>query len=299
MENVGGVRKDTGHLADMYKDSIDRFFSFGCSFTKYKWPTWADIIAYDLNCTYYNFGKSGAGNMYISNIIAQADNFFQFNKHDLVVICWTNVFREDRYTSKQEWILPGNLSTQQIYDRKFVRKYNSIEHCLLRDYAQIYFVYQLLKSKTNLQFLCMINPFDIFDQFDNTIVVNKKLDVLKNTYSSIIDIMPKDYYAYLWNNNLENKKADCKKIHKYFDDCHPTPNEHLKYIQHVSNYNFSKSIEKIKAINNNMEEQIKDIYNITQSKDKYIYNFGSAWLESFTNATKLVESHDIPIQIIC
>ena len=32
MENVGGVRKDTGHLADMYKDSIDRFFSFG-SFT--------------------------------------------------------------------------------------------------------------------------------------------------------------------------------------------------------------------------------------------------------------------------
>jgi len=35
-----------------------RLFAFGCSFTQYKWPTWADILgkSFDLS---YNLGKSG------------------------------------------------------------------------------------------------------------------------------------------------------------------------------------------------------------------------------------------------
>ena len=41
-----------------------RFFAFGCSFTRYEWITWADIIAYHIKES-YNYGRSGGGNSYI------------------------------------------------------------------------------------------------------------------------------------------------------------------------------------------------------------------------------------------
>ena len=45
-----------------------RLFVFGCSFTQYRWPTWADIIAKDNpHLEYFNTANSGAGNLYIFN----------------------------------------------------------------------------------------------------------------------------------------------------------------------------------------------------------------------------------------
>ena len=45
-----------------------RFFAFGCSFTNYYWPTWADIIGQDSNF-YENWAQPGAGNHFIFNSI--------------------------------------------------------------------------------------------------------------------------------------------------------------------------------------------------------------------------------------
>lgn len=42
---------------------MSRLFAFGCSFTHYKWPTWADIVARDFK-VYENWGRGGAGNFY-------------------------------------------------------------------------------------------------------------------------------------------------------------------------------------------------------------------------------------------
>ena len=43
-----------------------RLIVFGCSFTDYAWPTWADIIAYDLGCEYENWAQGGGGNQQIA-----------------------------------------------------------------------------------------------------------------------------------------------------------------------------------------------------------------------------------------
>ena len=42
-----------------------RLYTFGCSFTKYKWPTWADFIGTQFE-TYENWGQPGAGNFFIA-----------------------------------------------------------------------------------------------------------------------------------------------------------------------------------------------------------------------------------------
>lgn len=112
----------------------ERVFAFGCSFTKYMYPTWADIIANELpNSEYYNFGTIGSGNLLISNRIAQANSKFKFTKSDLVLIMFTTACREDRYISGK-WVSPGNVYIQRgWYDKNFVKNYCDPGGFLVRD----------------------------------------------------------------------------------------------------------------------------------------------------------------------
>lgn len=43
-----------------------KVFVLGCSFTKYFWPTWADILQYsNTNIEFLNFARPGIGNFKI------------------------------------------------------------------------------------------------------------------------------------------------------------------------------------------------------------------------------------------
>ena len=86
-----------------------RIFAFGCSMTRYRWPTWADIYASDKTTQFYNYAHSGAGNQFIANQIVETCKRFNWNDDDLILIMWSSITREDRYVteiisgSKQEW----------------------------------------------------------------------------------------------------------------------------------------------------------------------------------------------------
>ena len=75
----------------LYETVPKRLFTFGCSFTSHDWATWANILGYELQllhgCEFYNFGRSGAGNAYIANVISQVDQVYKFNSNDLVIVC--------------------------------------------------------------------------------------------------------------------------------------------------------------------------------------------------------------------
>ena len=121
-----------------------RLFTFGCSFTGYNWGTWANVLAKELEpIEFYNFGRAGAGNHYIFNSLMQADAMYNFTHEDLVMVQWTNVSREDRYTD--EWLTPGNIYSQTTYDLEFVRKYFTEYGASLRDYAFIKAAHEMLK----------------------------------------------------------------------------------------------------------------------------------------------------------
>ena len=65
----------------MKLENYKRFFAFGCSLTRYHWPTWADIIAREIPES-YNYGQSGAGNLFISNQVVEANVRHKFNDTD-------------------------------------------------------------------------------------------------------------------------------------------------------------------------------------------------------------------------
>tara|TARA_E500000318_G_scaffold63037_1_gene58357 strand:- start:882 stop:1571 length:690 start_codon:yes stop_codon:yes gene_type:complete len=146
-----------------------RLFTIGCSFTKYKWKTWADHLG-EYYTEYYNFGRPGAGNKYIMTELTEKILQYDINSNDRVAICWSSMTREDRYlrlydTEVLDWVCQGNLLNANVSERpkslfkkEWVRKYFTMEHAMKTNYAMIYNVYHMLKQKQiPFAMLCMVD----------------------------------------------------------------------------------------------------------------------------------------------
>lgn len=94
---------------------------FGCSFTDYRWPTWADIIAEDLGCEYENWGLGGGGNQAIARRILYRSTW-GFESTDWIMVQWSSLHREDRFQNGK-WISQGSVSLAQHYGAEFIEKY--------------------------------------------------------------------------------------------------------------------------------------------------------------------------------
>lgn len=51
---------------------MDRLYTFGCSYTSWNWPTWADIMSLEANY-YENWGHAGLGNRAIAERVAECN----------------------------------------------------------------------------------------------------------------------------------------------------------------------------------------------------------------------------------
>jgi hypothetical protein len=210
---------------------VKRFFAFGCSFTEYHWTTWPEIVAEDLGIDeYYNFGKIGGGNEFIFNRLMQADQVFHFNENDLVIVCWTNSCREDRYTNGK-WILPGNIYTQDEYSKDFIKKYYiNPEESLLHDFAYIKASRTLLEHKnTQWHFLQMLDLLKFPNQWETDIKMSAGF---ANLFEKEKLFLNPSFYEVLWENDLDNKFHLERKRFKYID-YHPNPKEHFEYLKGV------------------------------------------------------------------
>lgn len=93
---------------------MNRLFVFGCSYTNYAYPTWADIISVNFD-QYYNYGRAGACNTYIMNKVIAVDDKIGFNrKTDTVIIMLTGFGRFSYLPRTSGWITPGDLYNYNI-----------------------------------------------------------------------------------------------------------------------------------------------------------------------------------------
>lgn len=227
-------------------DPPKRLFTFGSSYTEYNWATWANILGFELKLKYdsqfYNFGKGGAGNTYISNLISQTDQYYNFNENDLVIVCWTSIIREDRW-KYDKWHCDGNIYlADKIFDVKTRKSLIDHTHFLMRDLANIKLVDNLLQSKTRYHFLSTEELYDdtLFSPQDDHY---KKL--IKN-YKNVLEKISSGYMEVLWNNDLSKKMSfDSKSLHKYYADYHPSPIEHFYYLLKTFEYEFSSETKSI------------------------------------------------------
>ncbi len=276
-----------------------RLFTFGCSFTDYIWGTWANILGYEFRkADFYNFGKAGAGNQYIFNVLMQADAAYNFTHEDLIVVQWTNVSREDRYfhaghhgvlhdseTKHGAWSTPGNIYSQDIYDEEWVKKYFSEYGALVRDLAFIKAAHGMLKHKTQWHFIQMNNLVHYVDQWDSKITLDQpkifgnkeRIRQLRELYAETISILQPSFYDVLYNNNWTQKfKADKKLVNKFFQDGHPHPLEHYDFLKRTFKHEWRPSTnEKVGEI---QKKWVKLMNDVSATIPKFsIYNETKRW----------------------
>lgn len=101
----------------------NRIFAFGCSYTHFLWPTWANIIEDDLNISAQNWGLSGIGNVGIFHKILECDLKNKFTDKDLILVNWSSWSREDRVNSLGDWQAGGNVFNNHFYDKRFIKQH--------------------------------------------------------------------------------------------------------------------------------------------------------------------------------
>jgi hypothetical protein len=124
-----------------------RLFTFGCSFTNYNWPTWADIIGTNYK-NHYNLGHRGAGNYYIALKLYETHLNHTITKDDNVVIMLSSVNRLDIYDENMgKFNLNGNIyNSEHIFGKKFVREVWNDTHSIYNTWFCVKTIKSLLDS---------------------------------------------------------------------------------------------------------------------------------------------------------
>jgi len=211
--------------------NYDRLFTFGCSMTNYFWPTWADIIAKEVH-QHYNYGKSGGGNLFISNSIIEANKKHKFTDKDLVLVLWSSISREDRYKNGQ-WETPGNIYTQNQISMQFVHEWSDNRFYLIRDLGIIEMSSVYLDSIPSYTRMMNMSPLislmlggDIKEQ-------DKWYKGVLEFYKDTVDKLEPNVVDTVYNGRWPQTPIRGHGGKGQTADYHPTPMGHLKYIETV------------------------------------------------------------------
>lgn len=236
-----------------------RVFIFGCSFTKYSWPTWANILALETpDAEIYNFGQPGAGNLFISERTIAANQKFRFDKNDLVLVMWSTHSREDRYI-EQGWETPGNIFTQGFYPEDYVKKYACVKGYVVRDLALM----TMLKNSLDLLPCDAVMLKSVEPDYDRKLFSGYEFDELVELYRDVIYSMGLPLYHYVhngqggWiNGHLYHwPSISYSSYDTPFQDYHPNPSMYMDFLL-KSDFVIS---EKNQEIVKNYTEELKQL----------------------------------------
>ena len=231
-------------------------YAFGCSFTKYEWTTWADILG-NYADHYENFGKRAAGNYFVFHQLIDFIATHDFKQNDVVAVCWAPSFREDRIKN-DKWLHSGPLLKMRTkeYNKEFVDTFFDPTHYLKRDRCFFSSSIEILESK-NIKYVMFSVDEILLDFKDLTRFFQKDLynitksllaeylsgrkDISelrsKNRYSKYEGKLLPPMFEYLQTKYRESQKRPISRFSwkpdQIFEDDHPTPLEHLHYVKNV------------------------------------------------------------------
>ena len=192
-----------------------RFFAFGCSFTQYYWPTWADIIAHNGNYTdYINWGAPGGGNTFIQSSLSECSIKHNINADDLVIIHWSGACREDRWVNGS-WVNYGSVTNG--YSKEFIDNFTDPVGWFLRDCVNIHNAVTLLNAIGCEYYMLSMEPMYFTD---GTVG-----DITK-VYKLYLDQVRKSVCEVVFNNNWDSRRQEL-----YSDVMPPEPLLQLKWFK--------------------------------------------------------------------
>jgi hypothetical protein len=209
---------------------MGRIFTFGCSFTNYEWPTWADIILYGNEG--YNIGVSGSGNESMLYRIMEADRKFNFTKEDQIIVMFTTPIRWDLITGTP----PIFLGYGQVTNVDKVSKYNgelyTIEGLCFKSYYSILAIKNYLEHKqVNHLFGSILDIFNDVDNYFSFVETSNELKDLISYVKTDVKFDLISVHDFLAKKRYINNRIWCtSKKWEGYDDYHPRPNLYHKYV---------------------------------------------------------------------
>lgn len=250
-------------IQDINFSKYKRFFAFGCSFTGYFWPTWADVLSKEMpQAKYFNMGVCGAGNLLISARITEANLKFNFNQDDLVIVMWSTFCREDRYY-KNRWESPGNIFTQNTYSKDFVKKFADPKGYLIRDLTLMELTTTYLNASPCDSISLMSVPFNYQNETDNSVVqiIRSFKNLTTNAHPSMLELELKGDYE----NGHEYYNDESKQ---YVQDYHSNP---VRYWNYLDKLKFPLT-DRSKQYAEQSLEILKSTKTLTELKSKFPNN---------------------------
>jgi len=237
----------------MHFNYSGRLFTFGCSFTQYTWPTWADILGEQFKVT-ENWGRSGSGNQYIFLSLIEAISSRKITSDDTVIIMWSTVNRHDWYREHQ-WHGHGDIDVNSAaYPTDVIENFLSDNKgALMRDLAYITAAKAVLKSANIPHEFLSIAP--IINESYIGISKGMYVDDIEHVYSNTISLIKPSVLEVIFHGDWFSRPgiaigktppaviADSSPYHfsekvKQWAysvvskrDPHPTPAEHLEYLE--------------------------------------------------------------------
>lgn len=254
-------------LQDLQK--YKRIFSFGCSFTHYIYPTYANVLAAECNqATFYNLGKAGGGNSLIAWRLAEANQRFKFTADDLVTVMYTSFSREDRYIGTK-WATHGNVYNNDFFDESFLKKYTDPNGYLIQNCATIALTNGYLK---NLPCDTLIlNGYPFFYNEWKELLDEHYIRNLKITYKDTFEGIPISLFEYLFPDMKSNTfhlkgLTYLREDGTMFKDAHPNP---------LSGYDYLKNCLGLPLTNIALDyaiyetEELKKCHTMQDIKNRY------------------------------
>lgn len=184
---------------------MKRFFTFGCSFTDYHWPTWADIMSLEYD-HYQNWGRNGGGNHFIFYSLIEAISRENINSQDTVAIMWTSVGREDRWI-RNGWFLSGSIYYSQ-YPKEYVDKFTDPTGFFLTNLTVIDAVKKLLDNIGCRYYFFSVLPFEKIDDsiLNRIFPLENKVELqVKDLYKDTLNKIQPSVFEMIFNKNWNSR----------------------------------------------------------------------------------------------
>ena len=250
-------------------NQYDRIITFGCSFTKYLWPTWANVISDILEVPLFNQGTAGIGNVAILHKMLAWKLHYGFNDTDLVLVNWSNFTREDRIKNGY-WRSGGNVTMSRFYNDKFIRNYWDEENDFVKNAGAIIMANEIF----NIDYQSRIPS--------------------KNNYDSIRDFTN-------WYNKWQSEVSHIKHFelleneedwYKLIYDTHPSILSHINHAIKIANHLGVKDtdrLNKVKEAYTDLHDNIVNDLKLVNPKTIAKTNLSDAVLNNLKKLNMLVD----------
>lgn len=232
----------------------NRLFTFGCSYTGYYWPTWADIIGTQFK-QHYNYGKAGCGNYFAISQLNEVNEIYNLTKDDTVLVMISSDNRADFIQWMGTWTATGGIYADGNFDyfgKTFPEKIWSPLHGLHNTWICLKSMKLLLDSiGCDYRFYTAFDldndgyDFweamfdDVYDSsvvnYDSSVLLNDRISKLLSSIISLDSLIDKETPRYVFNDTITGD---------YFDG-HPRVKEHLKWVKEVASDFYDERMESI------------------------------------------------------